>query len=264
MRHDRQGRAAAVTSFEAAELQQLAELTVSFLEQVADQMQALEPELAEVQAQADSIATEAAAAAAKARADIRPARRAKSTPPPSATSAGRVGALADAPPTARDGDGEARAKNRFLVERLLDAANAGVDSLDALLVESRDRLDTAFFEHLQWEVDEQKRLQNRKMLSILEVVVQRACVEVEAGQPEVALLSAALQTTNALARRELYERELARGSGGPYLVNAFLALVTDTQLELEKRVVRGEEVDGALLQRLRVIALEASEYQQAA
>jgi hypothetical protein len=29
-------------------------------------------------------------------------------------------------------------------------------------------------------------------------------------------------------------------------------------------VVRGEEVDGALLQRLRVIALEASEYQQAA
>lgn len=53
-------------------------------------------------------------------------------------------------------------------------------------------------------------------------------------------------------------------SGGLRLVDAFLDLVTDTQLELEKRVLRGEQVDGALLQRLRVIAVEASEYQHAA
>ena len=82
------------------------------------------------------------------------------------------------------------------------------DRLDALLVEERNKLDANFFAHLQWEIDEQKRMKNSKLLGILEVVVQRACVEVETGQPEVALLSAVLQTANQMARREMYQREL--------------------------------------------------------
>ena len=95
---------------------------------------------------------------------------------------------------------------------------------------------------------------------ILEVVVQRACLEVEGGQPEVALLSALLQTSNVHARRETYERELKWGANGARVASRLLALVTDTQLELEKRVLRGEQVDGSLLQQLRIVALETTEY----
>ena len=65
------------------------------------------------------------------------------------------------------------------------------------------------------------------MLEILEVVVQRACREVEQKQPEeVAILAAVLQTKNSLVRREMYERELSRAA--PALQAAFVALVNET------------------------------------
>ena len=143
---------------------------------------------------------------------------------------------------------------------LLDASQVSVERLDALLRSSRDELDAGFFAHLEWEVEEQRKQKNRKVLDILEVVVQRACVEVEAGQPEVALLSAVLQTSNRLARAEMYQRELVRASGGKRVAAAFLSLVKETQLELEKSVLRGEQVDSTLLQMLRVVAVEGAEY----
>ena len=154
---------------------------------------------------------------------------------------------------------EKRARYRYLVERLLDAAKVGVERLDALLRELGPELDRGFFEHLQWEVDAQRAAKNRQMLAILEVVVQRACLEVEQQQPpEVALLSALLQTRNEAARREMYERELAPAGGG--VQAAFDALVRGTQLELEKAVLRGETVDGSLLQMLRVISVEVTDH----
>jgi hypothetical protein len=79
----------------------------------------------------------------------------------------------------------------FVVEHyqvvLLDAAKAGTNKLDALLREERARLNREFFEHMRWEVEEQTKAKNRRMLDILEVVVQRACIEVEEGRTEVAL-----------------------------------------------------------------------------
>ena len=89
-------------------------------------------------------------------------------------------------------------------------------------------------------------------------VVQRACIELEAGRPEVALLSSLLQTQNVMVRKELYERSFAPASRS--VQRAFTELVAETQLELEKRVLRGESVEPALLQSLRVISLEAAEY----
>ena len=86
------------------------------------------------------------------------------------------------------------------------------------------------------------------------------CNQAETGQPEVALLSAVLQTANQMARREMYQRELVLPRDGQRVADAFVALVTETQLELEKRVLRGELVDQSLLQMLRVISLEAGEY----
>ena len=51
---------------------------------------------------------------------------------------------------------EARAKHRFLLERLLDSAQLGVDRLDAMLQENQALLDGGFFAHLQWEVEQQR------------------------------------------------------------------------------------------------------------
>ena len=50
------------------------------------------------------------------------------------------------------------------------------------------------------------------------------------------------------------------GPAGAASRAAFAQLVEETLLELEKRVLRGEEVDGTLLQMLRVISVEAAEY----
>ena len=248
---------------EAAELTQLGEIVVDFLEEVTQRVIEMEPELAAVEAEADDITAKAAEAASNARASSRPAPRATSAPP-----AGQL--FSTAPPvpqstnsqkSAREkAEAETRAKHRFMLERLLDAARKGGEALDELLANSRDSLDAPFFAHLDWEVAEQRRQQNSALLSILEVVVQRACLEVESGQAEVALLSALLQTSNQMQRREMYQRELVRMANGPRVATALVALVTETQLEIEKRVLRGEEVDGALLQMLRIIVLESAEY----
>ena len=258
-------RAASPTEYEATQLLQLGEFVVDFLEEVTSQVRDLEPELAAAQAEADVITKQAEADAKPICTETTsfsfdpptPGRgRAKSTPPPPAASTGKEvdhEGLSQA-------EREKRAKNRFLLEKLLDAAGVSTDRLDALLVEERNKLDANFFAHLQWEIDEQKRMKNSKLLGILEVVVQRACVEVETGQPEVALLSAVLQTANQMARREMYQRELVLPRDGQRVADAFVALVTETQLELEKRVLRGELVDQSLLQMLRVISLEAGEY----
>ena len=276
--------ASATGSFEIAQLQQLSELVIDFLDQVTTRLQEMEPGLLAEQAEADEIAARAAQAAST----FQPLasglpRRAKSTPPTATTDAavapccGRAADEAPAPCCSGEADDasapqqldatqpdaatrETRAKNRFLLERLLDAAGVGVEKLDMLLRERRNDLTDAFFQHLQWEVDQQKAKQNRKLLGILEVVVQRACVEVESGQPEVALLTALLQTSNQLQRREMCEREIGRRADGPGVAKALVRLTTETQLELEKRVLRGEQVDGTLLQMLRVISVECAEY----
>lgn len=253
-------RSASVAEYEQLQLEQLADLVVTFLEEVAERVQELEPKLAAANEEAEASIAEAAQQAQTARMDSTsmPARRARSSAGPSPTTS-------SSPPAARDGpEGdddeekrEQRARNRFMVERLLDAANAGGDRLDTMLSENRDRLDASFFAHLQWEVEEQKQMKNRKLLAVLETVVQRACVEVESGQPEVALLSSVLQTQTGSMRMELYQRSLVPAA--PSVQRAFLALVLDTQLALEKKVFRGEQVDPSLLQMLRVVSAEASD-----
>lgn len=217
-------------------------------------------QLEEEERAAQEMTTRAAEAAAKARATNRPVDSG-ARPTPRRTAAAPGDMQAAAAPGMEEADAlarEKRAKYRFLVERLLDAAKAGTNKLDALLREERARLNREFFEHMRWEVEEQTKAKNRRMLDILEVVVQRACIEVEEGRTEVALLSALLQTRNPTARSEMYERELALTS--PRVQAAFAQLVRETQLELEKAVMRGQQVDGELLQMLRVISAEATNH----
>ena len=81
---------------------------------------------------------------------------------------------------------------------------------------------------------------NTKMLGILELVVQRTCAEMEAAMPDVQLLTALLQTKNQVARQEMYARELRPADGS--MQARFAESVHETQLHLEKAVMRGEEV----------------------
>ena len=167
-------RSASVAEYEQLQLEQLADLVVTFLEEVAERVQELEPKLAAANEEAEASIAEAAQQAQTARMDSTgmPARRARSSAGPSPTTS-------SSPPAARDGpEGdddeekrEQRARNRFMVERLLDAANAGGDRLDTMLSENRDRLDASFFAHLQWEVEEQKQMKNRKLLAVLETLL---------------------------------------------------------------------------------------------
>ena len=73
---------------------------------------------------------------------------------------------------------------------------------------------------------------------------------------EVALLALLLKTEDAAMRNMLYQRSLLKG---PRRVQkAFIKLETDTHLELERKVLREEEVDPALLHQLRVVSFETS------
>jgi hypothetical protein len=249
-------RRATAAPWEASRLAELTELVVSFLEEVAGRLSELEPELAAAEAEADAMAAKAAEEAAKARATTEPRRRSAAAAPDAATG-GRPGEMLRQGDTDNDVR-EKRARYRFMLEQLLDAAAVSVERLDELLRAERDRLDPGFFEHLKWEMDEQRKMKNTQLLSVLEVVVQRACVEMEGGQTELALLSSLLQTPTASIRRELYQRHFV--TAPPAVQAGFLQLVSDTQLELEKRVLTGQPVDSSLLSTLRIITVEVNEY----
>lgn len=146
-----------------------------------------------------------------------------------------------------------------------------MEPLDLCLQGMRRELDEAFFEHLRWEVEQQVAAKNEKVLGILEIVIQRACVEAEAGHPEVELLAAQtltltltptpnpypnptpnptrnpipnpnpqqiellaalLQTRNRELRQEMYQRKLSTAE--EVVRRQFGASVQETQLRLEK------------------------------
>ena len=73
-------------------------------------------------------------------------------------------------------------------------------------------------------------------------------------QTEGRLLGALLQTQNRELRQEMYQRRLVPLA--PLVKKQFGATVEATQLQLEKALMAGGDVDRMLLQQLRVIALE--------
>ena len=244
-------------SAEPAPLAELREVSLAFLEEVASHVQELDPELAAAEQAAEKAAADASAAASAAASagDLGVAAAAgaavarfdpSAAPPPEP-------AAATPPPNSA----EARARYRFRLEQLLDAAKAGVAPLDSALREMRAELDGGFFAHLQWEVDQQVAAKNRKVLEILELVVQRACLEVERAEPELQLLGQLLQVQSTEVRREMYETRLK-----PLGVDAqrrFAAALSGTEGELEKAQLRGDAVDATLLRQIRTIGAECKE-----
>lgn len=273
-------RAAAGSSLEEKALSDLAGAVCDFLEELVSRVEELGPQLQEAQ--------EAAATANGASAAPQPVAKAeqRKKPPP-----GPCGPVGQPPPDRAGtlpvwGGGEAppqlpalpmlaegedfedaalrerRAVNRFKLEKLLDAAYVSADALDGKLKAMSRELDEGFFSHLQWEVEQQVAMKNERLLGLLEIVVQRACVEAEAGHPEIELLSALLQTRNRELRQEMYQRRLRPAV--PVVRREFATNVRDAQLHLEKEVLAGGRVDLQLLQQLRVIALEMQPHLEAA
>jgi hypothetical protein len=246
-------RDAADDADERTRISTVIEAALMFLEVFSKGVEELEPGLKSIEDEAEE-----AVAAIKAKSEnvcrprnVVPPRRSASASPESGKPSDKGDYDDDA--------NESLRKNRKLVLQLLNRANAGIDGIDALLRAESEKLTPDFFAHLQWEIDQQRDAKNRRMLEILEVVVQRACREVEQKQPEeVAILAAVLQTKNSLVRREMYERELSRAA--PALQAAFVALVNETLLQLEKALVRGESIDPSLLQQLRLIAAEIPDH----
>jgi len=81
---------------------------------------------------------------------------------------------------------------------------------------------------------------------------------VEADKPEVAILSALLQTRDRLLRAEIFERRL-RSTSKPTRAR-FATTVTETQVALEQAVLRGQNIDRELLLQLRLIGVEMEAY----
>ena len=254
-------RAVAGSAAEEQALELLGGSVCDFMEELVQRMQEIAPELQEQEARAQASVAQAAQAAqaaeaAKAATAAQVAlwsqmgkQPASGPPQPAKPTRGAVD-----PRVEEALRREQRAKNRFKVENLLDAANAGVEALDLRLREMRGELNEGFFEHLRWEVEQQVAAKNEKVLGILELIIQRACVEAEAGHPEVELLAALLQTRNRELRQEMYQRRLA--TADQMVRRAFGESVQQTQLRIEKDLLAGKEVDRDLLQQLRVIALE--------
>ena len=255
-------RAAAGSAAEEQALELLGGSVCDFMEELVQRMQEVAPELQEQEARAQASVAQAAQAAQAAEA----AKAATAAQVALWSQMGKQPASGPPQPAKRATRGavdprvdealrrEQRAKNRFKVENLLDAANAGVEALDLRLREMRGELNEGFFEHLRWEVEQQVAAKNEKVLGILELIIQRACVEAEAGHPEVELLAALLQTRNRELRQEMYQRKLA--TADQMVRRAFGESVQQTQLRIEKDLLAGNEVDRDLLQQLRVIALE--------
>ena len=252
-------RAAAGSAAEEQALELLGGSVCDFMEELVQRMQEIAPELQEQEARAQASVAQAAQAAQAAEA-AKAATAAQvalwsqmgkqpASGPPQPATRGAVDPRVDEALRR-----EQRAKNRFKVENLLDAANEGVEALDLRLREMRGELNEGFFEHLRWEVEQQVAAKNEKVLGILELIIQRACVEAEAGHPEVELLAALLQTRNRELRQEMYQRKLA--TADQMVRRAFGESVQQTQLRIEKDLLAGNEVDRDLLQQLRVIALE--------
>uniref|UniRef100_A0A7S0NV75 Uncharacterized protein n=2 Tax=Calcidiscus leptoporus TaxID=127549 RepID=A0A7S0NV75_9EUKA len=121
-----------------------------------------------------------------------------------------------------------------------------------------DELDRDFFEHMQWEVEQQVVQKNRRLLDILELVIQRACVQVEAGEPAVQLLSTLLQTHDRDARLEYYKQILAQA---PVTMRSrFAETVQETRMHVEKASMRSEPINQSLLRQLRLISIEMVPY----
>jgi hypothetical protein len=258
-------RSSAGSMAEEQALTQLGAAVCDFMEELVQRMEEVAPELQEkeeaaaatvAQAKQAAQAAQAAQGAQKAQAPLQRSPLVQSDPLV-CVPCGELGALpagANGETDDEAAERETRALNRFKVEKLLDAANAGVEHLDSALRTMSRELDEGFFEHLRWEVEQQVAAKNEKLLGILEVVVQRACVEAEAGHPEVELLGALLQTQNRELRQEMYQRRLVPLA--PLVKKQFGATVEATQLQLEKALMAGGDVDRMLLQQLRVIALE--------
>ncbi|KAJ1633253.1 hypothetical protein T492DRAFT_982398 [Pavlovales sp. CCMP2436] len=158
----------------------------------------------------------------------------------------------------------AQLSHRELLEELLTAASKDIQSLEACLQRmAADRqLSAPFIEHLRWEVDEQVESGNTRMLHILQLVVQRACLAAEGMLDEQSAaahhLGAILQIYDGAQRRDYWRRVIVKLPAADK--TQFSKVVCNVFADLGLRVQRGVDVDESLIRQLRLVRDELDEY----
>lgn len=159
---------------------------------------------------------------------------------------------------------EALVEHRALLQALLAEASKDIQALENRLQEmaAARQLDGPFIEHLKWEMNEQAVRGNAKLLHILQLVVQRACLASEGMLAESSVaahhLSAILQLHDRDARRSYWERVVVRLPDADR--TQFAQVVCNVFADLGLRVQRGIDVDDSLLRQIRLVRDELDEH----
>jgi hypothetical protein len=151
-----------------------------------------------------------------------------------------------------------------MLQELLGEASKGVDTLEVCLqsMAVKGQVNAPFIDHLKWEMDEQVKRGNARMLHILQLVVQRACLVMESTLDDSSAaaqhLSAILQLHDYNARIDYWQRVVARL---PDRERAqFAQVVCSVFADVGLRVQRGMDVDDSLLRQIRLVREELEEH----
>lgn len=159
---------------------------------------------------------------------------------------------------------EALVEHRALLQDLLAEASKDIQSLENCLqrMAAARQLDGPFLEHLKWEMNEQARRGNAKLLHILQIVVQRACLAAESMLSESSIaahhLSTILQIHDRDARHDYWKRVIVRLPEADR--TQFSKAVCNVFADLGLRVQRGIDVDDSLLRQIRLVRDELDEH----
>lgn len=243
---------------------------VVFLEEFIEQVQALEKAEAEGFIDMSSMAPDLSAEVANVdriprRADgsnaplSRPPRLRAPRAPPAPAAAAAAGAAA-----AVQSAEELLVVHRAMLQELLREAATGVNALEACLqsMAAQGQLRPPFIDHLKWEMDEQVKRGNARMLHILQLVVQRACLTMESMLDESSAaaqhLSTILQLHDYDARTDYWKRVVARLPERER--SQFAQVVCSVFADVGLRVQRGMDVDDSLLRQIRLVREELDEH----
>jgi hypothetical protein len=159
---------------------------------------------------------------------------------------------------------ELQMDHRARLEALLMAASKDAQSLEEALQQmaASQQLDGPFLAHLKWEMNEQVARGNARLLHILQLVVQRACLVAESTLAEAGVaahhLSTLLQIHDREARRSYWQGVVAKLAVNDQ--QQLVKVVCNVCADVGQRVQNGMEVDDALLRQIRVVRDELDEH----
>lgn len=144
----------APSQIERSRLEACQTAVITFLEELVSQVTQLEPSLAQAEKEAQEAVSRAEKQAKQASAERarKPARRAPSAGSEAASTPVTPKGMVRSDTDDESLEREMKARNRYKLEQLLDAAKVSMSELDRTITRMRSELDKSFFDHMQWEV----------------------------------------------------------------------------------------------------------------